>query len=157
MSHISSYIIYLFPISLHYFQPLFLFYLFISLLFSTLMSLFIYPFLFLLFWLFLSSFYYYKYVILSPFLYIFSHMKNVINLSLSCFIFVWIFYFYISIFDWRIYVFFRILLWVNAIWFCFFKLLSSFFSMIVKCYCIAYRDSLQEYNVILLYSMAWII
>ena len=32
-----------------------------------------------------------------------------------------------------------------------------FFSMIVKCYSIAYKDSLQEYNVILLYSMAWII
>ena len=29
--------------------------------------------------------------------------------------------------------------------------------MIVKCYSIAYKDSLQEYNVILLYSMAWII
>ena len=83
MSHISGHIIYLFPISLHYFQPLFLFYLFISLLFSTLMSLFIYPFLFLLFWLFLSPFYYYKYVILSPFLYIFSHMKKVNTLSLS--------------------------------------------------------------------------
>ena len=29
--------------------------------------------------------------------------------------------------------------------------------MIVKCYPIAYKDSLQEYNVILLYSMTWII
>ena len=29
--------------------------------------------------------------------------------------------------------------------------------MIVKCYPIAYKDSLQEYNVILLYNMTWII
>ena len=29
--------------------------------------------------------------------------------------------------------------------------------MIVKCYPIAYKDSLQEYNFILLYSMTWII
>ena len=29
--------------------------------------------------------------------------------------------------------------------------------MIVKCYPIAYKDSLQGYNVILLYNMTWII
>ena len=110
------------------------FYLFISPLFSNLMSFFIYLFLFLLFWLFLSPFYYYKYDNLSPILYIFSHMKKVINLSLSlslslsCLIFLWIylFIFCISTLDWCIYVFFRILLWV-AIWFFVFKLLSFFF------------------------------
>ena len=32
-----------------------------------------------------------------------------------------------------------------------------FFSIIVKCYFIAYKYSLQEYNVILLYIMVWII
>ena len=32
-----------------------------------------------------------------------------------------------------------------------------FFSIIIKCYFIAYKYSLQEYNVILLYIMAWII
>ena len=37
------------------------------------------------------------------------------------------------------------------------ELLSFFFSMIVKCYPIAYKDSLQGYNVILLYNMTWII
>ena len=68
-------------------------------------------------------------------------------------------------------------------WFCIFKLLSFleifmcslefyfglqfyfvflsyylfFLSMIIKCYSIAYKYSLQEYNVILLYIMAWII
>ena len=96
LSHISGHIIYLFPtIAIHYFKPQCPFYLFISPLLSTLLSLFIYPFLFLLFSLFLAPFYYYKYVILSPILYIFSHMKNVItfSLSLSCFIFVWIFIF----------------------------------------------------------------
>ena len=36
-------------------------------------------------------------------------------------------------------------------------LLSFFFFMIFKCYSIAYKDSLQEYNVILLYRMIWII
>ena len=66
------------------------------------------------------------------------------------------FIFCISTLDWCIYVFFRILHWV-VIWFCIFKLLSFFFSMIVKCYFIAYKYSLQEYNVILLYIMAWII
>ena len=40
-----------------------------------------------------------------------------------------------------------------------FKLLSFFFFifMIVKCYHITYKDSLQEYNVILLYGITWII
>ena len=47
-----------------------------------LMSIFFYLFLFFLFWLFLSPFYYYKYDILSHILYIFSHMKKVITLSL---------------------------------------------------------------------------
>ena len=39
------------------------------------------------------------------------------------------------------------------------KLLSFFFFifMIVKCYHITYKDSLQEYNVILLYGITWII
>ena len=32
-----------------------------------------------------------------------------------------------------------------------------FFSLIVKCYPITYKDGLQEYNDILLYSMTWII
>ena len=53
--------------------------------------------------------------------------------------FVWIFYFCISTLDWWIYVFFRILFWVDAIWFCVFKLLSFFFSMTVKSYSIAYH------------------
>ena len=35
--------------------------------------------------------------------------------------------------------------------------LFFFFSMIVKHYSIAYKDSLHKYNVILLYIMAWII
>ena len=138
------------------------------------MSLFIYLFLFLLFWLFLSPFYYYIYDILSHILYIFSHMKNVFTLSLSLslslmFLFLCEFFIFgISTLDWCIYVFFRILLWV-AIWFCIFQLSSSsssffliifnyyFFFMIVKCYSIAYKYSLQEYNVILLNIMAWII
>ena len=86
-----------------------------------------------------------------------------LSLSLSCLIFLWIylFIFCISTLDWCIYVFFRILLWV-AIWFFVFKLLSFFFSflffsMIVKCYSIANKYSLLEYNVILLYIMDWII
>ena len=82
-------------------------------------------------------------------------------LSLSCFVFVQIFFFFfISTLDWCICDFFRILFWV-AIWFCLIKLLSLFFlfffSMIVKCYSIAYKYNLQEYNVILLYIMTWII
>ena len=83
LSHINGHIIYLFLISLHYFQPWLLFYLFISPLLLILMSLFIYLFLCLLFWFFLSLFYYYKYDILYPILYLFSHMKKVIILSLS--------------------------------------------------------------------------
>ena len=107
------------------------FYLFISPLFSTLMSLFIYLFIFFLFWLFLSPFYYYKYDNLSPILYTFFHMKKVITLSLSLmsYVFVNFFIFCISTLDWCIYVFFRILLWV-AIWFFVFKLLSFFFSFL---------------------------
>ena len=97
------------------------FYLFISPLFSTLMSLFIYLFLFLLFWLFLSPFYYYKYDNLSPIVYTFFHMKKVINLSLSLslmsYFFVNFFIFCISTLDWCIYVFFRILLWVAILTF----------------------------------------
>ena len=99
LSHISGHIIYLFPtIAIHYFKPQCPFYLFISALLSTLMSLFIYPFLFLLFLLFLSPFYYSKYVILSPILYIFSHMKNVITFSLSLFhvLFLCEFLFFVS-------------------------------------------------------------
>ena len=81
-----------------------------------------------------------------------------LSLSLSCLIFVWIFcIFCISTLYWCIYVFFRILLWV-AIWFCFINFLFFFsFSMIVKCYSIAYKYSLQKYNIILLYIIAWII
>ena len=108
LRHISDHIIYLFPIYLHYFQPLLPFYLFNSPLLSTLISFFIYLFLFFLFWLFLSPFYYYRYDILSHILYIFSHMKKVITLSLSLslslshvFIFVWIFYF--------LYLYFRLM------------------------------------------------
>ena len=82
-----------------------------------------------------------------------------LSLSLSHVVFLCEFFiFYISTLDWCIYVFFRILLWV-AIWFCVFKLLSFFFlfSIIVKCYYIAYKYSLQEYNIIILYVMVWII
>ena len=80
-----------------------------------------------------------------------------LSLSLSHAYFCVIFFiFCISTLDWCIYVFFRILLCV-AIWFCVFKLLSFFFSIIIKCYFIAYKYSLQEYNVILLYIMVWII
>ena len=79
-------------------------------------------------------------------------------LSLSLMFYLCVFFiFCISTLDWCMYVFFRILLWV-AIWFCVFKLLSFlFFSIIVKCYYIAYKYSLQEYNVILLHIMVWII
>ena len=82
-----------------------------------------------------------------------------LSLSLSCFFFFWceFFIFCISTLDWWIYVFFRILLWVDEVWFCVFKLISFFFPMIVKCYSIAFKDSLQEFYVILLYSMVWII
>ena len=84
-------------------------------------------------------------------------MKKGITLSLTHVLFLCEFFiFCISTLDWCIYVFFRILIWV-AIWFCVFKLLSFFFSIIVKCYFIAYKYSLQEYNVILLYIMVWII
>ena len=80
-----------------------------------------------------------------------------LSLSLSHAYFCVIFFiFCISTLDWCIYVFFRILLCV-AIWFCVFKLLSFFFSIIIKCYFIAYKYSLQEYNVILLYIMVWIV
>ena len=126
LGHISSHIIYLFLISLHYFQPWLFFYLFISPLLSILMSLFIYLFFFLLFWFFLSPFYYYKYNIFYPILYIFSHMKKVITLFLTHVLFLCEFFiFCISTLDWCIYVFFRVLLWV-AIWFWAFKLLSFF-------------------------------
>ena len=93
-----------------------------------------------------------------PFYTYFSTWKRLLlslSLSLSHVLFLWEFFiFCISTLNWCIYVFFRILLWV-AIWFCVFKLLSFifFFSIIVKCYFIAYKYILQEYNVILLYIM----
>ena len=93
---------------------------------TLLMSLFIYLLFFILFWLFLSPFYYNKYDILYPILYIFSHMKKVITLSLTHVLFLSEFFiFCISTLDRCIYMFFRILLWVK-IWFWVFKLLSFF-------------------------------
>ena len=60
------------------------FYLFISPLLSTLISLFLYPFIFLYFWLFLFPYSYYKFTILSLILYIvFLHTKCSFSLSLS--------------------------------------------------------------------------
>lgn len=56
-----------------------------------------YPFLLLLFWLFLSSYSYYKFNIFPPILYICSHTKYIITLSLSHVIFPffwWIFLFF---------------------------------------------------------------
>ena len=160
LSHISSYIIHLFPIIslsfllfyfllILYFTVTFLstflypFYIFISSLFSTLMSLFLYPFLFF-FWLFLSPSYHYKYVILSLILYVFFYTKNIITLSLSHFFFfcVWIFYFCISCLGWWIFELFRTLLWVYAIWFCVFKLLSFFFLWLLNVILLHYKDSI---------------
>ena len=99
LNHISDHIIYLFPtiMSLLHFHLSTTFNLNVTLLISlSLLFLFIFIFtsnsllllllLLLLFfnnkfWLFLSLFYYYKYVILSPILYIFSHVEKVITLS----------------------------------------------------------------------------
>ena len=118
MSHISGHIIHLFSTPLLFLTFLFLlisqliitlfptfpplFYHFIFSLLSTLISLFFYLFIFLYFWLFLFPSSYYKFVILSPILCMFSHTKGYFSFSLNFFfIFRWIFYFScISSFGW---------------------------------------------------------
>ena len=118
MSHISGHIIHLFSTPLLFLTFLFLlisqliitlfptfpplFYHFIFSLLSTLISLFFYLFIFLYFWLFLFPSSYYKFVILSPILCMFSHTKAYFSFSLNFFfIFRWIFYFScISSFGW---------------------------------------------------------
>ena len=122
------------------------FYLFISLLLSTLISLFLYPFIFLYFLLFLFPSSYYKFTIIFSIILIVFHIQNVISLFVSLVFhiqkviflshFWWIFFkknifSCISTLGWWILLLFGTLLWVDVIKFCVFKLLSFLFSLIL--------------------------
>ena len=101
-----------------------LFYLFISPLLFTLISLLFYLFVFLYFFPFHFPSSYYKFIILSLILYIFAHIKGyILSISLSQFFFSFfggIFYFScISTLGWWIFSLFGTLLWVNVIKLCF--------------------------------------
>ena len=122
---------------------------FISLLLSTLMSFVLDPSLFLLFWLFLSPTSYYKFDSLTCTLYIFSPHKKVYY-SLSHFFFSLFFggfffsFFCISTLGWWIFVFFRIIHWIDAIWFvflcCYLFSFSFFFLLLLNIILLHYKD-----------------
>ena len=103
-------------------------------------SLFLYLFIFLYFWLFLFPSSYYKFVILSPILCMFSHTKAYFSFSLNFFFHISVdFFIFLAslLLVGELFVLFRTLLWVDVIYFCIFILLSFLFSWFHRCYPIA--------------------
>ena len=83
-------------------------------------SLFLYLFIFLYFWLFLFPSSYYKFVILSPILCMFSHTKAYFSFSLNFFfIFRWIFLFFLHLYFWLVSFLYYLELYFGLMWFIF--------------------------------------